>query len=63
MLLFDQVSDAPGEHRGLARARTRNDQQRSVDMLDGLSLAVVGNEPRLFRNGRCGHWAENIREG
>ena len=37
----NQVGDAPGEDRGLPRARTGDDQHRPVDMLDSFALALV----------------------
>ena len=41
LLLFEEVRDPVGEYTGLAGTGTREDQHRSVGMLDGLALDVV----------------------
>ena len=41
MSFADQMGDAPGENGGLTRARAGDDQDRTVDVFDGLALALV----------------------
>jgi len=41
MTFADQISDALGENRSLARARAGDDQDRTVGVLNSFALAVV----------------------
>jgi hypothetical protein len=45
MAFLDQVGDALGEDRSLARTGPGDDQHGSVDVLDGFALTLVRFEP------------------
>ena len=44
MTFANQIRDALGQNCGLPRARTGDDQERTVDVLNSFALAVVGLE-------------------
>ena len=44
MALANQALNAMGQDRSLARAGPSHHEQRSVDMLDGLTLTIVGSK-------------------
>src|SRR5919109_461659 len=58
VILVNQVRNATSEDRGLSGTSARDDQQRSVHMLNGLKLVLVRNKRCGRRNGaRSSHWA------
>ena len=50
LVRLDEVGDAVGEHAGLARAGAGEDEQRALEVGDGLALGLVeAGEQRVLR--------------
>ena len=49
--LMDEASDALDENRSLSSASSRNDQHRSVNVLNGFFLVTVGSKWNRFQFG------------
>ena len=62
-MILDQVSDPAGQHPGLARSGTGNDEDRPVNGSDGLTLGRVEPLKKVgFRHGArvYGHPAPEV---